>query len=371
MPNHVQNKVEFDCSEEEFKRILEAIKFDVESESEDTGIGTFDFNKIIPMPESLDIESGSTTIAGIKLYLSSINPSNSSYGTEKVSEKEFKQFLEYGKRNHLITEIKANLTPEEVAEMTSYKSESELLALGKQAIENVKNHGATTWYDWHIANWGTKWNSYSPFFEDKTLYFQTAWSAPHPIMKKLSEMYPNITIQHQWADEDIGQNCGTATYKSGEMIDIEYPETDIESTKFALDVWGYEPEFYGFVINKANTKYINAELENYELIEVLGQKALFANERLTDADIPQGLHLAYLRESEDESLRFGAIEPEVAVNLAGTVITKEPIDFGENGCVEFTSETEPNFTGEEYTFSMYMEKDFSEDEEVGETLEQS
>ena len=60
MPNHVMNRVTFDCSEERLKEILSAICYDENADSADlTGPGTIDFNKITPMPPSLDIESGS------------------------------------------------------------------------------------------------------------------------------------------------------------------------------------------------------------------------------------------------------------------------------------------------------------------------
>jgi hypothetical protein len=73
MPNHVINRLEFECSEERLKEILSSICYDDNSEAEVTGIGTIDFNKITPMPPSLDIESGSSTDRGINLYLTSVN----------------------------------------------------------------------------------------------------------------------------------------------------------------------------------------------------------------------------------------------------------------------------------------------------------
>ena len=75
MPNHVINRLEFDCPKERLKEILAAICYDDSSEAEKTGIGTIDFNKITPMPPSLDIESGSSTDRGINLYLTSVNTS--------------------------------------------------------------------------------------------------------------------------------------------------------------------------------------------------------------------------------------------------------------------------------------------------------
>lgn len=62
MPNHVENRLEFFDDPQQIQDILERIK------SEKYGIGTMDFNKIIPRPESLDIEAGSKTDRGLEAY---------------------------------------------------------------------------------------------------------------------------------------------------------------------------------------------------------------------------------------------------------------------------------------------------------------
>ena len=49
MPNHIQNRVTFDCSEEKLNEILAAIC----SVDEETGQNRVDFNKIIPMPDHI------------------------------------------------------------------------------------------------------------------------------------------------------------------------------------------------------------------------------------------------------------------------------------------------------------------------------
>ncbi len=54
MPNHVTNHLSFECSEEQMKEILEFLRV------EEQELGTVDFNKLIPMPESLKIDSGSS-----------------------------------------------------------------------------------------------------------------------------------------------------------------------------------------------------------------------------------------------------------------------------------------------------------------------
>ena len=62
MPNHVTNIIEYSGDEKAIKKMLESIKNDT------FGIGTIDFDKIIPMPKSLDIESGSRTDRGLRVY---------------------------------------------------------------------------------------------------------------------------------------------------------------------------------------------------------------------------------------------------------------------------------------------------------------
>lgn len=72
------------------------------------------------------------------------------------------------------------------------------------------------------------------------LNFWTAWAPPHPVLQMLSEQYPELEIFHEWADEDIGMNCGRREYKSGDLIYEYYPEGD-EATAFACELWGLDP----------------------------------------------------------------------------------------------------------------------------------
>lgn len=72
--------------------------------------------------------------------------------------------------------------------------------------------------------------------------------------------------------------------------------------------------------------------DTYELIEMFGRPMLFADERLSDADIPAELYCYHLRESDDGD-SFCTIEPKVGVNHGGSVITDKPIDFGEQGYI--------------------------------------
>lgn len=239
--------------------------------------------------------------------------------------------------------------------------------LGKTAWQNMQKYGAPTWYEWCIKNWGTKWNAYGydtnglEYHDGDSLYFQTAWSAPHPILEKLSEKYPDLTFEHSWADEDIGYNCGQRTWLDGKRIDEYIPE-GIRAMDFAMELWDYDPIELDLCLNVSGTEYIRLEDEEYQQIELFGKPALFANERLTKADIPEGLYCYHLRRGDDG--RFRTIEPSVGAGHCGSVITKEPLDFGENGYIAFTEDTEPSFTGEEQTFGEYIRSDTPEESEV-------
>jgi hypothetical protein len=95
--------------------------------------------------------------------------------------------------------------------------------------------GATDWYDWSIEHWGTKWNAYSSeVLEDDTIAkFDTAWSHPYPVMAKLAEMFPKELIQVMYADEDLGNNFGVYGIIEGLFTDFPCPD---EGTEDAVDL---------------------------------------------------------------------------------------------------------------------------------------
>ena len=203
MPNHVINKVKFSGNEIEIRKMLDEIKND------EIGIGSIDFNKIVPMPESLNIESGSRTDMGYRKYAAYMNAKNLN---EDVSK-----YLEYSSEH------------------------PESWNLGKTAYENKEKYGHQTWYEWCVDNWGTKWNAYDQYVDingaNTVIYFNTAWACPYEIFIALSKLYPKIKIWVKYADEDIGSNCGKFECKGGAMenlVEYEYSKTSIN---FAKHLW--------------------------------------------------------------------------------------------------------------------------------------
>ena len=363
MPNHVMNRIFFDCDAERAKEIMSAVMYDPSPDDEDgTGYGTLDFNKLIPMPHALMIEAGSSTEQGIEIYLTAVNPDTPDYDLPKMPKDKFEKLLRDLNGERRFTTYKGSLSEEEIQRYTKYSSFGKLADTGKQAINNLVNYGATTWYDWCINNWGTKWNSYDPWKgEENGLIFSTAWSAPHPVMDALAKKYPDVSFTHEWADEDIGHNCGRCEFENGECVYDWEPSSHKEALEFATSVWGDTPEDYGLALNADGSDYIEINYEKYDLIELFGKPALFTGERLSKAKIPEGLYVCHVRGDDETTGGFAELAPRVLVNHFGSIITKEPIDFGKEGFIPFTEETEPNFTGQSISMRDFIDGRFSMD----------
>lgn len=95
----------------------------------------------------------------------------------------------------------------------------------------------------------------------------------------------------------------------------------------------------------------------YDLVEVFGQKALYTNWRLSKGETPEGCYSYDIRAGDGSP--FATLEPSVYVDYVGSLLVKQPIDFGEKGYIEFTEETSPNFIGEDMTVDEFDNTDFS------------
>lgn len=94
----------------------------------------------------------------------------------------------------------------------------------EQKVE-LNANGIPNWYDWNCENWGTKWNSYDNQQEgDDQFAFETAWSHPFPVMEAMSKMYPDVTFEIAYADEDTGYNVGKYTLEGGEVTYENIPK---------------------------------------------------------------------------------------------------------------------------------------------------
>lgn len=190
MPNYTENRI-----------IMEGI--------EDLPLykkGQFDFNKLIPMPKSLNVTAGSTNNEDIYIYLSEM------FTKDIVNDPLARRLITSMFDENVILntgERCKKLSLEDTILAQRYRS-------GKKLVENYKKYGHTTWYSWCIANWGTKWNASYTQIEDGSVSFLTAWRAPKPIFKELSKRYPDKLIRVEVYDD--GGYRLRADYQGGACV---------------------------------------------------------------------------------------------------------------------------------------------------------
>lgn len=175
--------------------------------------GGFDFNRIIPMPNSVK-ETESSTDASLGLIALT--------GADKDGRRGFR---DYG------------IVPREVqttGQLTGWlaKERPKALELGAAAVKAKEETGFYDWYDWARKRWGTKWNAYGTDTRetsaDKVVFkFETAWSFPEPIFKRLTEMFPALVFEiasfdEVWNFACVGQWGGRNDYRTVKATDELY-----------------------------------------------------------------------------------------------------------------------------------------------------
>jgi hypothetical protein len=212
MPNHVTNEIIIDGTEEEIFAVREYMRSDE---------NPFDFRNLSRMPKELE---GTTSPCRII-----------SKGEYNIQESAIK----------LLNDKVANGTPLTKEEDNKLKWGLSRGITQKMSDELMEKYGYNNWYDWQLAHWGTKWNSYSHWNMDdmdaNEFGFQTAWAHPMPIIEALSIKFPNIRFKIKFADEDFGHNLGSYEILDGLIENEFFPEGgSTEACMLALEVQGGE-----------------------------------------------------------------------------------------------------------------------------------
>ena len=149
MPNHITNILKFEGDSEQVHAMLDKIK------SDELGLGSIDFNKIIPMPDELQVVAGSIENIAVEMAIRLYDKNGDAY-------KEYHQYSDEDFENR-----RKNYT----------ESDLELADIGLKYLSNAVKYSASNWYIWCNQNWGTKWNSYNLNIINKDcITFQTAWA---------------------------------------------------------------------------------------------------------------------------------------------------------------------------------------------------
>lgn len=239
----------YDKNKNEFKRrnkdSLNYIPegFEISYESEWTRFP--DFNKIIPQPESLNIESGSTgELAHFLLF----------GDHEKQERKSIYSYMSISECRKRFSEMSIE-----------YQNEGVKLAIQYQ--DNLNKYRCSTWYEWNIKNWGTKWNCcecHKSETKDNVYSFQTAWYGVPLLIHKISEEFPDINILYEYSDEDTGYNCGRITFFNNEIEDKEIENQSNEAYEIAFDLKPDVKEYYYLDLDSKTYKHRDECCEEVE-----------------------------------------------------------------------------------------------------------
>lgn len=217
MPNWIINRVYISGPEDKIKEFEDKV-LDLSEGAEQV----FSFNRLCPRPEELE----NTTSPDPR-------PTKKKIKTLEGVEMEVDVYQTVINEWEISRAIAAGETPPEPIPCNN--------ATPEQQEELRKKYGRSNWYDWNNLNWGTKWDANESFYnkEEKMLQFETPWSAPGPIHQKMAEMFPDLSFQGTYADEDFGSNTGYI--EDGEIYFLE--DQSEEAYETAATLWGYEGHY--------------------------------------------------------------------------------------------------------------------------------
>jgi hypothetical protein len=137
----------------------------------------------------------------------------------KGNKKELDRFIKFAKEGEdLLSANKFIPYPKKYAGM-------DIIAEEKNKIfktEYVKDGFNSGGYEWCVKNWGTKWGiNESKLVKQKNneldYIFETAWSPPDPVIKKMSAMFPTLEFKMKWVEENM-ESKGVLDMKGGKEM---------------------------------------------------------------------------------------------------------------------------------------------------------
>lgn len=92
--------------------------------------------------------------------------------------------------------------------------------------ELIEKYGTDNWYDWHVQNWGIKWDIVADGDYDgctARYTFDAPWGPPIEWMRRTSELFPHLEFSMKYDEPGMGF-MGVATSHNGELADkcMEY-----------------------------------------------------------------------------------------------------------------------------------------------------
>ncbi len=202
MPNWAYNNVKISGNERDLQKIITQLE---------TNDNKFDFNKVIPMPEELNIEGGPE--CNMMVYYCK-------HSDIELSMSDLTSIFKYENFESVDEAIDKHTAAPWLDDTEEHKAKT--MELGKKAYENYMTYGYTSWYNWCVNRWGTKWNAIESnihIAENGSIVynFDTAWNEPFPVFLELSKQNPNVLIEAYTTYESGDEPTGYA-FRNGQVI---------------------------------------------------------------------------------------------------------------------------------------------------------
>ena len=187
-----------------------------------------DFNIMVPMPESLHVTAGGTNDSDMYVYISD----KLTKSLDEVRKDEHSKLIENMFDKDWIKTVFERTQAD--PDLKDAKKMEEAYQRGSVLISNFDNYGSINWYDWAIANWGTKWNGgeadidEDPNDDEILIRFDTAWSPPYLWLEALAQN--KIPFELEW-EEEGGERGRITGSENGEISEeeldpVEWDEDD-------------------------------------------------------------------------------------------------------------------------------------------------
>ncbi len=217
------------------------------------GDSVFSFEKIMPMPTTMIILSGSSENISAMAYLRTLeSDANAEIDVRNMQSYPELFTPEYAVR--LIKEIEEAKEKDGAHKSrgvifdarTATETYQEYVDWGKVYVENYRKYGCTTWYDWCTNNWGTKWDACSADLTESggslNYSFKTAWSLPAGVIDVIPHLLTEnklagIHIEWKWAEEQ-GYYGGIVNVDVDDVSDEFYEESDA-AYELCREILGY------------------------------------------------------------------------------------------------------------------------------------
>ncbi len=218
MPNWCVNQVDITGDEAEVAKLIEFVKGDEDA---------FDFANIVPIPDApyYAVSDGqSDFICGCKPeFVITKKAVEGAKGHEWEKEYGFEPQEGYWAVDGVAVK-KVNLDNGTLtSEVEQMFGGSEVCP--KHDLPKISSQ-PDWWYNWNVANWGTKWNCGEVWhdradddkIDGRTSYnFDTAWSPAEPVVAALAAKFPTLSITHRYCEGGMGF-AGQVIYNNGEEV---------------------------------------------------------------------------------------------------------------------------------------------------------